>query len=161
LIGTCLVAALIRNHGVANGFAIRCELGGPVTVYLRFVVADIDESTGRELGLFHAVRDLRETGKLQHHEEEQHDLIRQWFNDNLEKPTRFTASKPPYYRKQDKAISWFKDSANQHLARMRELSNILEHHGISVRMLKTDRVGYVVYEDEYQVVAEPFRAETY
>jgi hypothetical protein len=146
---------------VANGFAIRCELGGPVTVYLRFVVADIDESTGRELGLFHAVRDLRETGKLQHHEEEQHDLIRQWFNDNLEKPTRFTASKPPYYRKQDKAISWFKDSANQHLARMRELSNILEHHGISVRMLKTDRVGYVVYEDEYQVVAEPFRAETY
>ena len=53
---------------MANGFAIRCELGGPVTVYLRFVVADIDESTGRELGLFHAVRDLRETGKLQHHE---------------------------------------------------------------------------------------------
>jgi hypothetical protein len=161
LLGTCPVAAFIRNHGVANRFAIRCEVGGQVTVYLRFVIANIDESTGRELGVFHAVRDLREMGKLQHHEEEQHDLIRQWFNDNLEKPTRFTASKPPYYRKQDKAISWFKDSANQHLARMRELANILERHGISVQMLKTDRVGYVVYEDEYQVVAEPFRAETY
>jgi len=25
-----------------------------------------------------------------------------------------------------------------------------------VQMLKSDRAGYVVYEDEYQVVAEPF-----
>jgi len=28
-------------------------------------------------------------------------------------------------------------------------------------MLKTERVGYVVYEDEYQIVAEPFNNETY
>jgi hypothetical protein len=130
-------------------------------VYLRFVVEDIDEDSNKELGVFHAVRDLREAGKLDRHEEEQHDLIRQWFNQNLEKPSRFTASKPPFYRKQPKAISWFKDNAHDHIARVRELVTILKHHGISVRMLKTERVGYVVYEDEYQVVAEPFRNETY
>jgi hypothetical protein len=28
-----------------------------------------------------------------------------------------------------------------------------------VHMLKTDRVGYVVYEDEYQIVAESFRGD--
>ena len=39
---------------------------------------------------------------------------------------------------------------------MRELVAILETHGVAVRMLKAQRVGYVVYEDEYQVVAEPF-----
>jgi hypothetical protein len=33
---------------------------------------------------------------------------------------------------------------------------IPEHHGISVRMLKADRVGYIVYEDDFQIVAEPF-----
>ena len=38
---------------------------------------------------------------------------------------------------------------------------ILEDHGVSVQMLKTERVGYVVYEDAYQVVAEPFQNETY
>jgi hypothetical protein len=74
----------------------------------------------------------------------------------LEVPTRFTASKPPFYRKKNKAISWFKDTAHEHLARVRELVAILEHHGISVRMLKTNRVGYIVYEDEFQIVAEPF-----
>lgn len=129
--------------------------------YLRFVVADIHENSGKELGVFHAVLGLREAGKLAEHEEELHDLTRQWFNDNLEKPTRFTASKPPFYRKPNKAISWFKDNAKDHLAHIRDLVAILQNHGISVRVLKTDRVGYVVYEDEFQIVAEPFTNDTY
>ena len=33
---------------------------------------------------------------------------------------------------------------------------ILEKHGIVVEMLETERPGYVVYEDDVQVVAEPF-----
>jgi hypothetical protein len=130
-------------------------------MYLRFVVADIDEDSNEELGVFHAVRDLREEGKLYPYEEDQHDLIRQWFNENLEKPTKFTASKPPFYRKKNKAISWFKDSAGDHLAHVRSLVAILQNHGVSVRILKTERVGYVVYEDEYQIVAESFSDTQY
>ncbi len=125
-------------------------------MYLRFVVADIDEDSGREVGVFHAVRNLRDEEKLHAHEEAQHDSIVRWFDEHLEKPTRFTASKPPFYRKKSKAISWFKDTAHEHLARVRELVVILEHHGISVEMLKANRVGYIVYEDEFQIVAQPF-----
>ena len=139
----------------------RCVTLGSMPTYLRFVVADIHEDSAKELGVFHAVRRLREEGKLHQHEEELHDVARKWFNENLEKPTRFTASKPPFYRKPNKAISWFKDGAKDHLAHIRDLVAILENHGISVRMLKTARVGYVVYEDEYQIVAEPFADETY
>ena len=50
--------------------------------------------------------------------------------------TRFTASKHPFYSKKSRAISWFKDSATEHLARVRELVAILETHGVPVRMLK-------------------------
>ena len=128
-------------------------------MYLRFVVPDIDEDSETELGVFHAVRDLRDRGELYPYEEDQHDTIRKWFNENLDKPTRFTASKPPYYRKQSKAISWFKDDAHEHLSRVRALVAILQNHAIPVQMLKADRVGYVVYEDEYQIVAEPFAGE--
>ena len=74
----------------------------------------------------------------------------------LRRPTRFTASKPPFYRKKNAAISLFRDTAHEHLARVRELVVILEHHGVSVRMLKANRVGYIVYEDEFQIVARPF-----
>jgi hypothetical protein len=124
--------------------------------YIRFVVADIHGNSGKELGIFHAVLRLHEDGKLYENEEELHDSTRHWFNDNLEKPTRFTASKPPHYRKPNKAISWFKDTAAAHISHIRDLVGILENHGITVQMLKSERVGYVVYEDEFQIVAEPF-----
>jgi hypothetical protein len=125
-------------------------------MYLRFVVADINADSGRELGVFHAIWNLRDEDKLHAHEVELHDSIVQWFSEHLEKPTRFTASKPPFYRKKNVAISWFKDTAHEHIARVRELAVILEHHGVSVRMLKASRVGYIVYEDEFQIVAQPF-----
>ena len=128
-------------------------------MYIRFVVAEIDEDSQSELGVFHALGHLRDQGKLFGYEEEQHDVIRDWFNHHLEKPTRLTASKPPFSAKKNKAISWFKDTAHAHLDKMRNMVAILENHGVLVRMLTTDRVGYVVYEDEFQIVAEPFRGE--
>jgi hypothetical protein len=33
---------------------------------------------------------------------------------------------------------------------------LLERHDVPVRMIKTTRPGYVVYEDNFQIVAVPF-----
>jgi hypothetical protein len=129
-------------------------------MYLRFVVAELHPASGKELGVFHAVGSLRDGGRLARHEEEQYDEITKWFDDHLKTPTKFTTAKPPFYRRQSKAISWFKDTANEHINRVRLLVEILRNHGISVQMLKTERVGYVVYEDEHQIVAEAFTRET-
>lgn len=82
--------------------------------------------------------------------------MRDWFDENLKKPDRFTASKPPFYRKQSKAISWFKDTAKDHIERIRQMIEILERHGIVIHTYRAERVGYIVYEDEFQIVAEPF-----
>jgi hypothetical protein len=125
-------------------------------VYLRFVVAEVDDDSERGLGVFQAAYRLREDGKLYPYEDAHLQTVREWFNNHLEKPTRFTTAKPPYYRKKSKGVSWFKDTAQEHIGHIREMVAILENHGVSVRMLKAERVGYVVYEDEYQVVAEPF-----
>ncbi|HKW16654.1 MAG TPA: hypothetical protein VJO35_04020 [Terriglobales bacterium] len=125
-------------------------------MYLRFVVSEIDEDSERALGVFHALGDLRDAGKLYSHEEEQHDTVRWWFSANLERPTRFTAAKAPFCRKKHRALCWFKDTAIIHIAQIRELVWMLESHSVYVRTLKAKRVGYVVYEDEYQIVAEPF-----
>jgi len=53
-------------------------------------------------------------------------------------------------------VCWFKSSAMQHIGRIYEMVCILEQHGIYVQVLKADRPGYIVYQDEHQVVAEPF-----
>jgi len=125
-------------------------------MYLRFVVPTIDDDSERMRGVFQAVGDLRGRGLFYPHEEEELDYLRWWFNQYLEKPTRFTTAKPPHYRRKWRAICWFKDSARSHIWQIWGIVAILEDHGIPVRMLKEERVGYVVYEDDYQVAAEPF-----
>ena len=107
--------------------------------------------------MFHAVHRLLDQGKLYKHEVV---IVREtldWFDKNLEEPDRFTKSKRPFCQKKKRAISWFKSSSMEHLARMRELIAVLENHEVPVRIIKTTRPGYVVYEDEFQVVSEPFR----
>jgi hypothetical protein len=37
---------------------------------------------------------------------------------------------------------------------------ILERNDIHVKKIRTDKPGYVIYEDEWQLVAEPFRKGT-
>ena len=125
-------------------------------MYLRFVVEDIDEDSQRMLGVFHAVRNLRDEGRLCAYEEEEHDFIVDWFGENLKKPLRFSTFKRSADPRRNKAICWCRDTAHEHLAEIWGLVSLLERNGVAVRLLKARQVGYVVYEDEYQVVAEPF-----
>jgi hypothetical protein len=125
-------------------------------MFLRFVTAEVHKESHQDLGVFHAAGKLRDSGSLSAVEEALLQQIREWFNSHLEKPARFTSAKPPYDRKRRNGISWFKDPAKEHIGKMREMIMLLEHHDVSVRMIKTTRPGYVVYEDEFQIVAVPF-----
>lgn len=126
-------------------------------MYIRFVIHYKDEDSGKRMGLFQASRELREAGLVDAYEEDQLIAIRDWFNENLEKPDSFSKSRKPNSR--DVAISWFKDSAKEHIAKMYEFKAILENHGVGVDVIRTQRPGYIVYQDEHQVTAEPY-AET-
>ena len=53
-------------------------------------------------------------------------------------------------------VRWFKPSAREHIARAYEMVCLLEQNGVYVQAIKTRRPGYIVYQDEHQVVAEPF-----
>jgi hypothetical protein len=123
-------------------------------MYVRFVVLSADEDSQRLEGLFQAAFKLRREGALVEYEEEWFREIWLWFNEHLKEPDRFSRSDRPGAA--PKAVGWFKDSAAEHLRRMRDLAALLEHHGVPTRMLRTDRPGYVVYEDDYQVAAVPF-----
>jgi membrane-bound lytic murein transglycosylase len=74
-------------------------------MFLRFVTIEQHDESHQELDIFHAARYLRDNGSLSQAEEELLQEIRDWFNNNLEKPTRFMSAKPPYYRKRRKTAS--------------------------------------------------------
>jgi hypothetical protein len=88
------------------------------------------------------------------HEQAKYEQVYEWFKKNLRAPRSFTRSSKPHAKKV--SLSWFKDSANEHIAKMHVLKQILEAHGVVVDVIRTNRPGYVVYEDEFQVAAEPF-----
>jgi len=124
------------------------------TSYLRFVVLDIDEDSGCRQGLFAALGRLSRTDALFAHEQRAYDDTRRWFGRHLPVPTRFSRST----RKNPKAVAicWFKAGAGTHIANMRTLASILDAHGTHVQVLTTRNPGFVVYDDEFQVAAEPF-----
>ncbi len=124
---------------------------------VRFTVLRRNACSQVEDGLFQAAHALRASGALAPAEEALVADVFRWFGARLPRPRRFARSTRPHA--QAKAVCWFRDTAAEHLARMEDLVAILRTHGQVVQRLTTDRPGYVVYEDAYQVVSEPFRGE--
>jgi hypothetical protein len=124
------------------------------TDLLRFVTQDRHPPYGHRSGVFQAAYRLRRRNSLAESDQIELRNLLDWFKESLAIPARFTVSRYP--RAQETAISWVRASANEHVTRLRRLAEILQSAGIGVDELRTKRPGYVVYEDEHQVVALPF-----
>jgi hypothetical protein len=64
-------------------------------LFLQFVVSELEEESHQELGLFHATSRLRDRGSLAPWEETYLQQIRDWFNQNPEKPSRLIKTNRP------------------------------------------------------------------
>lgn len=122
---------------------------------IRFVSTRIDHHSGRREGIFQVATRLSASGHLSTVDDERLTKLIAWFDDNLHKPTRFARSRS--HHPTAVAISWFKSEARDCIVRVREMQQILEEYGVLVETITTDRAGYVVYEDEHQVTARPFK----
>jgi isopenicillin N synthase-like dioxygenase len=121
---------------------------------VRFVVDIQDQRSTRRKGVFAALGVLKKHPDISTEDFRKYRELAEWFNQNLEMPNRFNRSTRPNVK--PKALSWFKDSAKDYIAKTREVANLLEKYGIGVTMLKTKKPGYILYESENQIVAEPY-----
>lgn len=128
-------------------------------VYVRFVIAQRDEDSDQQRGIFSALYALERDGRLASYETDWFRAIEEWFNVHLKRPDRLAWSSRPNAPR--RAITWLKMSATEHVSRMRELVALLEYKDIPVEELRTDNPGYIVYEDEHQVAAIPFGSKTF
>lgn len=124
-------------------------------MFIRFVAPQLNARSNVRQGLFQVAAKLRDSRGITALESEELADAIDWFNENLERPGALRRSRRPHAV--NKAISWFKPTASEHIRRMYQMVEILQRHEVAVEVIKSDRVGYVVYEDEYQIVAEPFR----
>jgi hypothetical protein len=93
-----------------------------------------------------------------------------WFDVNLNSPFRSEKPEQVSWRRwrlevrqpraridaRPRSISWIKSSATEHVSRLFSLKALVEEAGWVVQEIRTDKPGFVLYEDEHQVVAEPF-----
>ena len=127
-------------------------------MFIRFVVGQRNEDSGVETGILAVAYSLlRNDAELTPDDRDNIRAVLTWFEKNLDTPKRFNRSTSKGHdRRRTRGISWLKDSAVEHLAQMHVLKGVLEKAGHSVALVRENRVGYVVWEDEHQVVAEPF-----
>jgi hypothetical protein len=126
--------------------------------YVRFVLGKRHPASGFPDGVFRTAYALvRDSGEISQADREalKDQLI--WFEEHLPVPKRFnkTISKG-YYRRNTRGIAWFREQAVEHITRMNEIKRVFEANGHTVHMVREERVGYVVYRDDFQVIAEPF-----
>ena len=125
--------------------------------FLRFVVARQHPDSGVSEGVFATAYRLVDAADTSRHDRESLKRHLKWFAAHLKIPDRFNrTSSKGFYRKNTKGIAWFRDDALEYVSRMHDIKRILDANGEVVEVLQEDRVGYIVYTDEVQVVAEPF-----
>jgi hypothetical protein len=126
--------------------------------YVRFVLVEKHPDSGLNEGLFRLAYRLRKDPDVDKQDRAILEEVMAWFDKNLPVPSRFNrSSSKGYYRRATRGISWFRDTANECIVRMFSLKRVFEAHGHTVNLVREERVGYLVYEDEHQVVAEPFK----
>ena len=126
-------------------------------MFIRFVRPNAVDGMNAREGFFCAAYELREDSNVDQYTADQLEGLLAWFRKNLAVPQKFSRSKSKAAHTGDtKGLSWFKSSAKEPLEKSFELIALLEENGFRIEILRSERIGYVIYEDENQVIAEPF-----
>ena len=124
-------------------------------MFLRFISTEIDEDSQVSMGLFCAAEKLIDEVGLHEYEYEALMECVDWFGRHLRNPFRYRLDRERR-RWAYQSICWFRSTAHEHLRHAWELVQILEERDIIMRMIKTEVPGYIIYEDEAQVLAHPY-----
>lgn len=100
-------------------------------------------------GVFQLAYELYEREELDEGEKHALRIALRWFEKNLPTPDRS--------RLNARAVFWFKPAAAEVARRVWDLADVVKRNGPGVQIIRTSRPGYVVYEDDLQVAAIPFR----
>jgi hypothetical protein len=119
-------------------------------MYVRFIV--LAPRRRRPFGLFRAETELLEDPALPVWLRDPIDEHFRWFNANLRRPYNAVSKRR---RIHVSAICWFRPEAHAHIERAHYLAWLIAEAGHPTAMIKTHRVGQIIYRDEAQIVAKP------
>jgi hypothetical protein len=127
--------------------------------FVRFVVPTwIHRESQAPIGVIGAAYELLRQDATSHELRMELEHWIEWFEENLPVPDRFNRTKSKgWYRRETRGIAWLRTSAADHLAAMADLAACIAKCGHATAEVRSERVGYVIYQDEFQLIAEAFR----
>jgi hypothetical protein len=116
---------------------------------VRFTTPLVDADSRVKEGIFVAAYRLRDQGDIPSYQRQELRSHLEWFSEHLPLP-------PPLSdRGNERAISWFKSQSKECISRVWAVVQLLEENGIAISKITTEDPGYVIYKDEFQIVAWP------
>ncbi|MCP5069631.1 MAG: hypothetical protein GY946_23940 [bacterium] len=119
-------------------------------MFVRLTILRTNSESLQPQGLFGPAYALRRSGDCPAGLEHWLDDTLGWLEDHLYSP----------YVSQSRAVFWLRDDWQILVEQLWSLAVVLREAGENVQLVTTRRPGYVVYEDECQIAAVPFR-DTY
>lgn len=117
-----------------------------------------DTRTGQPTGLLTLAYELLRQDALRSGDEEALREHLHWLERHVPIPDRYSRNRNASH-KETHGLSWMKATAAEAVAKLHAVAEILRRYGHPAEMVRSTRPGYVVYEDDFQVVAEPFHGE--
>ena len=123
-------------------------------MYVRFVLYTERDERGVSVGPFaEAYRLLDDEDSLCEYDLLVLEETIDWFETELRAPRRTYK----WDRGFKAGYCWFRDSAREHIHRMRVLAWLLGQYGQPLTMIRGTRPGQILYEDADQILAVPYR----
>jgi hypothetical protein len=116
-------------------------------MFFRLEVSEIHQESGQPMGIFHAVRYLRDDDVLSPAELIVADQVFDWMWAHLDAPDQAILAAHPT------AVSWFRATATEGLRQAELIAAILQAHGQVVVRRQAEDPGPLVYQDALQVLA--------
>ena len=119
-------------------------------MYIRFTIPSYTDRTPNNstTGIFRAVWNLAVDYRFEDWAFAVLDDDLKWFQEHLPVPNNVRGGR---------ALCWFRPEAREVISRAWQMAKLVESAGIPVRVYRKVRPGRVVYEDDLQVAAVPWR----
>ena len=126
-------------------------------MYLRFESYLQDRDYKYRLGIFQAAFSLRDNECVSDYAREAMREDIEWYKENLPSPDEYYFRLRRFKSYEALGVCWFKYQATDMIRRAYIMKNRLEDWGYPILVLKSRKPGWIKYQDDYQIVVNPYR----
>jgi hypothetical protein len=143
----------IANDKYSFGKHPQKELMNSLT-YCRFVSTAFDCKSYSLRGFFSVAAEVIDTNLVPKYLIDSIRVELAWFNENMEEPECYKITNRDNI---SKAVCWFKSTSHRHIKHAWNLKVLLSEANVLMDFITTKDPGAVIWQDDYQVVALPWK----